>query len=181
MGEAADRLGYTSLLRHCGHDGGIWLLCRSGPLEDVTFKIPTKRRARKDSQTRLGLTMWSSAGATIGVVAELMDMHAPLSRWVAALDIIGDGGWRRFGGLLEGDGTANGRVTAKNCHCWRRRRSQLRTDSWAENSGKARSSGGMRRTVGRSRALTSEHTRPSSRAYTGAKSHQLPKPTRVNM
>ena len=71
------------------------------------------------------LTMWSGAGAAIGVVTKLMDMHASLSRGVATLDIIGDSGWRRFGRLFEGDGTANGRVTSKYCHCCRRRVSRM--------------------------------------------------------
>ena len=51
--------------------------------------------------------MRSSAGATVGVVTELMDMHAPLSRGVIALDVVGDCGWGRLVGLLESYGPAD--------------------------------------------------------------------------
>ena len=51
--------------------------------------------------------MWSSTGATIGIVSKLMDVHAPLSRGVIALDVVGDCGWGRLVGLLESYGSAD--------------------------------------------------------------------------
>lgn len=40
------------------------------------------------------LTMWTSARATVGVVAKLMDVHATLGGRVVPLDIVGDCGGR---------------------------------------------------------------------------------------
>ena len=60
------------------------------------------------------LTVGSSAGASVGIVAELMDMHAPLGIGVVAGDVVGDGGWGGLGALLEGDGAADGGVTAEH-------------------------------------------------------------------
>ena len=62
--------------------------------------------------------MRPGASAPIGVVSKLMDMHAPLSRGVVALDLIGDCGWGGLVGLLKGDGSTHGGVSANNCHCW---------------------------------------------------------------
>ena len=61
--------------------------------------------------------MWASAGASIGVVAKLVDVHASLGGGIATLDVISDGRGRRFRRLLEGDGASNGRVTAEDCDC----------------------------------------------------------------
>ena len=60
-------------------------------------------------------TVRTSACAAVCVVAELMDVHAALGRGVVAVDVIGNGGWGGFGGLFEGYGTADTRVTAENC------------------------------------------------------------------
>lgn len=60
-------------------------------------------------------TVRTGACAAIGVVAELMDVHAALGGGVAAVDVVGDGCWGGFGGLFEGHGTANGRFTAEDC------------------------------------------------------------------
>ncbi len=59
--------------------------------------------------------MRSCTGAAIGVVSELMNMHTPLSGGVIALEIVGDCGWRGLIGLLEGDGSADGGVSADDC------------------------------------------------------------------
>lgn len=59
--------------------------------------------------------MGSCTGAAIGVVSKLMDVHTPLSGGVITLEIVGDCGWRRFIGLLEGEGPSDGRVSADNC------------------------------------------------------------------
>ena len=61
--------------------------------------------------------MRPGAGASIGVVAELMNMYAPLGRCITAFDVITDGSWRRFGRLLEMYSPADGGVTAEDCDC----------------------------------------------------------------
>jgi len=65
-----------------------------------------------------GVEVRTSACAAIGVVTELMDVHAALGGGVAAVDVVGNGGWGGFGGLFEGHRTANGRFTAEDCNCF---------------------------------------------------------------
>ena len=62
--------------------------------------------------------MRTGAGTAVGVVAELVDVHAALGGGVGAADVVGDGCRARFGGLLEGDGAAYAGVTAEDCDCW---------------------------------------------------------------
>ncbi len=62
-------------------------------------------------------TVRSGAGAAIGVVAELVDVHAALGGGVVAGDVVGDGRGRGLGRLLEGDGSADLGVTAEDCDC----------------------------------------------------------------
>lgn len=64
-----------------------------------------------------GVEVGSGAGAAVGVVAELVDMHAALGRGIVAGDIVGDGRVRGLGRLLEGDRSADLRVTAEDCDC----------------------------------------------------------------
>jgi hypothetical protein len=59
--------------------------------------------------------------AAVGVVAELMDVHATLSIWVVALDIPCDGGGGALRLLLEGNGTGDLRVTSDGSNCTRRK------------------------------------------------------------
>ena len=66
-------------------------------------------------------TVWSGARATIGVVSELVDVHAPVGRGIVACDVVGDCGGGGFGGLLEVDGSADLGVTAEDCDCVRRK------------------------------------------------------------
>lgn len=63
------------------------------------------------------LTVRPSAGATIGVVTELVDVHAALGGGIVAADVVGDGCWGGLGRLFEGDGSADLGVTAENCDC----------------------------------------------------------------
>ena len=63
------------------------------------------------------LTVWSCTSTAIGVVAELMDMHAAFGRLIVTGDVVGDGSRRGLGGLLEADGAAHLRVTAEDCNC----------------------------------------------------------------
>jgi len=62
-------------------------------------------------------TVRSSTGAAVGVVTELMDVHATLSGGVVPFDVVGDGGGGGFGGLLECDGATYGGVTTEDCDC----------------------------------------------------------------
>ena len=49
-----------------------------------------------------GVEVRAGGGAAVGIVAELVDMHAALGVGVMAGDVVGDGGGRGLGGLLEG-------------------------------------------------------------------------------
>lgn len=53
----------------------------------------------------------------VGVIPELVDVHATLSVRVVAVDLVGDGGWGRVVGLVEGDGSVDFGVTAEDCDC----------------------------------------------------------------
>ena len=61
-------------------------------------------------------TVRASAGAAVGIVAELVDVHAALGILIMVLDVVGDGGWGGFGSLLEGDGAADFGVAAEDCN-----------------------------------------------------------------
>ena len=61
--------------------------------------------------------MRPGTGAAVGVVAELMDVDASFGRGIRPFDIIADGGGAGLGGLLEGDGAANGGVPTENGDC----------------------------------------------------------------
>lgn len=64
------------------------------------------------------IEMRSRRSAAIGVITELMNMHATLGRGVAAGNIVGDGRGRGLGGLLEGDGAADFGVAAEDGNCY---------------------------------------------------------------
>ena len=64
-----------------------------------------------------GVEMRAGRGTTVGVVTELMDVHATLGVGVVACDVVGDGCWGGLGGLLEGDGSLDVGVTAEDCDC----------------------------------------------------------------
>ena len=61
--------------------------------------------------------MRSGARAAVGVVTELVDVHAALGGGIVARDVVGDGCWGGFGRLLEGDGSADFGVAAEDCDC----------------------------------------------------------------
>ena len=63
------------------------------------------------------LTVRSSRGAAVGVVAKGVDMHTTLSVGIVAGDIVGDGCWCVLVGLLEGHGALDIGVTSKNSNC----------------------------------------------------------------
>lgn len=62
--------------------------------------------------------MRTGAGAAVGVVAELVDVHAALGRGVVARDVVGDGCWGGLGRLLKGDGPADLGVPAEDSDCY---------------------------------------------------------------
>ena len=62
--------------------------------------------------------MWAGTGASVGVVSELVNMHATLGGRIAAFDIIRNGGWGRFRRLLERHTAGDGGVASKYCNCW---------------------------------------------------------------
>ena len=59
--------------------------------------------------------MGTGGGAPVGVVTELMDVHATLSIGVIASDIPCDGGWGGLRFLLEGNSAGDLRVTSNGC------------------------------------------------------------------
>jgi hypothetical protein len=54
--------------------------------------------------------------AAVGVVTELVDVHATLGIGVVASDIPGNCGWGGLGFLLEGDGALDVGVTTDGCN-----------------------------------------------------------------
>lgn len=68
-------------------------------------------------EKRRWVTVGSGACAAVGVVAELVDVHAALGRGIVAADFVGDGRWGGLGRLLKGDGAADLGVTAQDCDC----------------------------------------------------------------
>lgn len=65
--------------------------------------------------------MGAGGCAAVGVVTELVDVHATLGVCIVAVDLVGDGGRRRVVGLFEGDGSVDFGVTAEDCDCVTRR------------------------------------------------------------
>lgn len=61
--------------------------------------------------------MWSSAGASVGVVTESMDVHATLGVGIVSADFISDGGWAALRILLESDGSLDVGVSTEDCDC----------------------------------------------------------------
>ncbi len=61
--------------------------------------------------------MGASGRAAVGVVAELVDVHASLGIGVIAGDVVGDGGWGGFIGLLEGYLTCDLGVSSEDSDC----------------------------------------------------------------
>ena len=62
------------------------------------------------------LTVGSGGCAAVGVITELVDVHATLSIGVITRDIPCDGGRGGFGVLLEGDSSSDLRVTSDGCN-----------------------------------------------------------------
>lgn len=61
--------------------------------------------------------MRSGRGASVGVVAELVDVHSTLGVGIVAADVVGDGGWGRLRGLLKGHGAFDLRVSSDDGDC----------------------------------------------------------------
>ena len=69
--------------------------------------------------------MRASTSAAVGVVTELMDVHATLGVGVVACDIPGDGGGRGLGGLLKCHMASDLGVSSKDRNYKRSRFSQV--------------------------------------------------------
>jgi hypothetical protein len=76
--------------------------------------ISPVRAARWDGAS---LTVRSSGCAAVGVVTELVDVHATLRIGIVAGDVPRDSGGGRLGGLLKGNGAGDLRVTSNECNC----------------------------------------------------------------
>jgi len=70
----------------------------------------------------VSLAVWvvvgPSAGASVCVITELMDVHATLSIGVVAGDVPGDGGRGGLGGLLEGHLSSDLGVSSNDGNCF---------------------------------------------------------------
>lgn len=62
--------------------------------------------------------MWPSAGTSVGVVSELMNVHATLSVGVMACDVPGDAGGRALRALIKRDRALDVGVSAHDGN-WR--------------------------------------------------------------
>ena len=60
--------------------------------------------------------MWASRGAAVGVVTELVDVHAALSVGIVSGDVPGDGGLGVLVGLPKGNGAGDLGITAELCN-----------------------------------------------------------------
>lgn len=63
--------------------------------------------------------MGSGRSASVGVVAELMDVEATLGIWVLATDIERDAGGGALASLFEGYGALDIGVTSNNSNCFK--------------------------------------------------------------
>lgn len=81
------------------------------------------------------LTVWASAGAAVGVVAELVDVHPTLGGRVVPLYVVGDGCGGLFGSLLKGDGALDIGVTTENGNYTDRRGSVSLSNNMEMSSG----------------------------------------------
>ena len=61
-------------------------------------------------------TVRAGGGAAVGVVTELVNVHATLGVGVVAGDVPGDGGVGVLVGLLEGDGAGDLGVSTELCN-----------------------------------------------------------------
>ena len=62
-------------------------------------------------------TVRAGRRAAVGVVAELVDVHASLGIGVVAADVVGDGGGRGLGALLEDHRSRDLRVSSEHGDC----------------------------------------------------------------
>lgn len=63
--------------------------------------------------------MGTGAGAAVGIVTELVDVHATLGGSITAFDIVRNGGWGRLGRLLKGYSAGDTGIASKDRNCWK--------------------------------------------------------------
>ena len=63
--------------------------------------------------------MRTGAGAAVGIVTELVDVHATLSGSITAFDIVRNGRWGRLGRLLKGHSAGDTGIASKDRNCTR--------------------------------------------------------------
>lgn len=61
--------------------------------------------------------MWPSRGTAVGIVTELMNVHATLGIRVVAGDVVGDLGWARLGVLFKRHGPSDLGVSFQDGDC----------------------------------------------------------------
>ena len=71
--------------------------------------------------------MRTGAGAAVGIVTKLVDVHATLGGSITAFDVIRDGRWGRLGRLLKGHSAGDTGVASKDRNCWKGARQLLCT------------------------------------------------------
>lgn len=64
-----------------------------------------------------GRTVGPSARTAVGIVTELVNVHASLRVAIVALEVVGDGRGAGLATLLKGDGARDVGVTANDCDC----------------------------------------------------------------
>lgn len=63
--------------------------------------------------------MGTGAGAAIGIVTELVDMHTTLGGSIATFDVVRDGGRGGLGGLFKGHSAGDAGVASNDGNCWK--------------------------------------------------------------
>ena len=61
--------------------------------------------------------MGTGAGAAVGIVTELVDVHATLGGSITAFNIVRNGRWGRLGRLLKGHSAGDTGIASKDRDC----------------------------------------------------------------
>ena len=63
--------------------------------------------------------MGTGAGAAVGIITKLVDVHATLGGSITAFDVVRDGRWGRLGRLLKGHSARDTGIASKDRNCWK--------------------------------------------------------------